>query len=99
LTFSRHGVHLLFICFAESALRHPQQLGSVSERRDVRYNTACAAALCGEVGRAEELLRQLAAAPGALKAEDLLQDEDLAAVRGLPGFSQLLQTLAEQQQQ
>jgi hypothetical protein len=79
---------------AESALRAPQLLGSFSERKDVRYNYACAAALAGQPDKAVQVLLQLAAV-GAVTPGEWVTDGDLVAVQGHPGLQQLLQ----QQQQ
>ncbi len=75
-----------------SALQHPTKLGSLSERRDVRYNFACACALAGCHDEARSMLEQLAAA-GALKAGDVASDEDLAQYRGHDWFQAILAQL------
>ena len=84
----------LLICSAvlcaASALARPHLLGDATERADVRYNAACTAALAGRVDLAEQLLKMVAAA-GALQAQELAADDDLAALRGLTWFHDIIQ--------
>lgn len=94
------------------ALQRPEQLGKLAERRDVRYNAACALCLAGQHDQALVLLQQLAAAQqaaardcggggngGWLVASEVAADEDLAGLREKPAFQELLHVLAAQQQQ
>lgn len=67
-------------------------LGDASERADVRYNAACAAALAGQHVTAQQLLTSLAAA-GSLSAADVATDEDLASLRGRQWFGDLVRCL------
>ncbi len=88
--YSHIANHLCLVCvLSESALSDPTQLGTFKERCNVRYNYACACALCGKHQEAEEQLRLLAAWQ-AVEASDLLSDEDLTSVRALPWFQQLV---------
>lgn len=73
-----------------SALQRPDLLGDASERSDIRYNAACAAALAGQFEITQQLIQGLAAA-GMLDVGEMAGDEDLASVRGLPWFVQLVQ--------
>jgi len=82
---------------ADSALQRPQLLGDASERADVRYNAACAAALAGQAAAAQQLLQGLAAAR-ALDVSEVLADEDLAGLRQEAWFTQLVQQLQGAQQ-
>lgn len=77
---------------ADSALQRPHLLGDATERADVRYNAACAAALAGQPAVAQQLLQGLAAVK-ALVAAEVAADEDLAGLRGEAWFVQLLQQL------
>jgi hypothetical protein len=79
-------------CPAGSALQRPHLLGDASERADVRYNAACAAALAGQHGTAQQLLTGLAAA-GSLAAADVAADEDLACLQEQQWFGELLCSL------
>lgn len=81
---------------ADSALQRPHLLGDASERADVRYNAACAAALAGQPSVAQQLLQELAARK-ALVAAEMAADEDLSGLRGEAWFVQLLQQLQTQQ--
>lgn len=83
----------MFTC-ADAALQRPHLLGDASERADVRYNAACAAALAGQPAVAQQLLQGLAAAR-VLDAAELAADEDLAGLRGEAWFTQLLQQLQQ----
>jgi HEAT repeat protein len=77
---------------AGSALQRPHLLGGASDRADVRYNAACAAALAGQHSIAQQLLMQLAAA-GSLSAADAAADEDLASIKGQQWFQELVRSL------
>jgi hypothetical protein len=81
---------------AESGLRAPQLLGSFAERKDVRYNYACAAALAGQPDKAVQVVLQLAGV-GALSPGEWVSDGDLASLQGHPGLQQLLQQQQQQQ--
>jgi hypothetical protein len=80
------------LLFTDSALQRPHLLGGASDRADVRYNAACAAALAGQTAAAAALLQGLAAAK-ALDPADVAADEDLVGLRGEAWFVQLLQQL------
>jgi hypothetical protein len=55
----------------------------------VRYNAACAAALAGKWDSAAAQLRSLAAL-GALVAADAADDDDLAGLRDMTWFGELI---------
>lgn len=86
---------LVCLHFTDSALQRPHLLGGASDRADVRYNTACAAALAGQAAAAAALLQGLAAVR-ALDPADVAADEDLVGLRGEAWFVQLLQQLQRQ---
>eukprot|EP00878_Enallax_costatus_P032407 GHUV01035613.1.p1 GENE.GHUV01035613.1~~GHUV01035613.1.p1 ORF type:complete len:300 (+),score=126.70 GHUV01035613.1:130-1029(+) len=73
-----------------SALARPHLLGDATERADVRYNAACTAVLAGRVDLAEQLLKMVTAA-GKLQAQELAADDDLAALRGVTWFQDMIQ--------
>lgn len=89
--------HLPRSALTDSALQRPHLLGGASDRADVRYNAACAAALAGQAAAAAALLQGLAAAK-VLDAADVAADEDLVGLRGEAWFVQLLQQLQLQLQ-
>ena len=57
----------------------PAELGGWEERRDVRYNLACALAMAGEVQEARGVLEPLLQ-EGGVRVEDARADADLAGV-------------------
>eukprot|EP00882_Tetradesmus_deserticola_P016825 GHRQ01017991.1.p1 GENE.GHRQ01017991.1~~GHRQ01017991.1.p1 ORF type:complete len:130 (+),score=51.26 GHRQ01017991.1:531-920(+) len=77
------------------ALQQPHLLGDASERADVRYNAACAAALAGQHATAQQLLTSLAAA-GSISAADVATDADLAGFREQQWFMDLVRGLHAQ---
>ena len=68
--------------YEKALLVKPEALGSLSERNDVRYNYACCLVGCGRLEEAVRLLQQLMAA-GAYSVEDVVNDPDLASLRGM----------------
>eukprot|EP00873_Tetraselmis_striata_P005025 jgi/Tetstr1/425289/TSEL_015740.t1 len=71
------------------ALQHPTQLGTFSERCDVRYNYGCALAAAGQEDTAAEVFAALLRARGPAVAQDLREDADLAEFRGREWFQRL----------
>lgn len=80
---------------AGSALQRPHLLGGPSERADVRYNAACAAAMAGQAQLAQQLLEALLPT-GQVQAAELAADDDLASLRGAAWLGELLARLQQQ---
>eukprot|EP00775_Hariotina_reticulata_P010991 gene10991-11145_t len=79
------------VSYYKSALQRPHLLGDHSDRCDVRYNAACAAALAGPCHHAlvQQLLAFLAES-GRFQAAEAAADEDLSCVRHQVWFMQLV---------
>lgn len=70
-------------------LQWPTKLGKFQERCEVRYNCACALALCSQQDAAMSLLSQLVQMRG-VSADDLQSDTDLHSLQTLPTFLKLV---------
>ena len=74
----------------QKALQAPNNLGSLQERNEARYNLACYLCLSAQPEAALMLLAELLQKDG-ITVQDLITDEDFFGLRQLPAFQHLIQ--------
>lgn len=74
----------------QKALQAPNNLGTMQERNEVRYNFACLLCLSSQQETAVNVLAELLRTDG-VAPQDLITDEDFTSMRELPAFQHLIQ--------
>ena len=74
----------------QKALQTPNNVGSLQERNEARYNLACNLCLSTQHEAALMLLAELVHKDG-MVVQDLITDADLVSLRELPAFQHLIQ--------